>query len=239
MHTRQNVLVLLLMLVVSAPAYAGGKGQPKMHGKTYGEWSAKWWQWVRSIPDPDGHSNPLTSSGKVDCSIGQSGPVFFLAGTTGSAPVVRECTVPAGKKLLVSPLNFMFFNEPTDPPPPLTVAEKRELLESIFNDTIPGPLNSRACHLAVTVDGVSIVSAAVPIARTQSPAFRIEIGEHDVFGSTAGTVDEAAVSDGFWVLLRLPRGQHTLHVQGALCDENTNKPLTGFQQDYTYHLRVQ
>ena len=233
-----DVLVFLLLLVAVAPANAGGKEQPTIHGKTYGEWSAKWWQWIRSIPDPDGSSHPLTNSGQVDCSIGQSGPVFFLAGTIGSAPVVRECTVPKGKELFLSPLNFMFHNEPADPP--LTEAEKRQLLDSVIDDhdSILDPFNGRACNLAVTVNGVSMVFSAVTIARTQSPAFRIEIGEHDVFGGTAGTVDEAAVSDGFWVMLRLPKGQHTLHVQGALCTLDTNEPLAGFQQDYTYHLLV-
>jgi hypothetical protein len=233
-----DVLVFFLMLTAAVTADAGGKGQLTIHGKTYGEWSAKWWQWIRSIPDPDGQSHPLTNSGEVDCSIGQSGPVFFLAGTTGSTPVVRECTVPKGKELFFSPLNFMFHNEPADPP--LTEAEKRELLDSVIDDhdNILDPFNGRACHLAVTVDGVSTVFSAVTVARTQSPAFRIAIGAHDVFGGTAGTVDEAAVSDGFWVTLRLPKGQHTLQVQGALCDLSTHEPLAGFQQDYTYHLLV-
>ena len=86
--TPQSAVSLVLMLLLAiAPAYADDKGQPKIHGKTYGEWSAQWWQWVRSIPDPDGHSNPLTSSEQVDCTIGQAGSVWFLAGTTGGAPV--------------------------------------------------------------------------------------------------------------------------------------------------------
>jgi len=232
----QHFLVLMLLAAI-APTYADDNGQPKIHGKTYGEWSAKWWQWLRSIP---AQSNPLLDSGQVDCRIRQSGPVVFLAGTTGGDPVVRECTVPNGKELFFSPMNFMFYNDPADPPPPLTEAEKRETLDGVLTDT-DGASDvfggSRACNLTTSVDGVPTVFSAIATARTQSPAFRIEIGDDDVFGGTAGTVDEAAVSDGFWVMLRLPKGKHTLHVQGALCDLN-NQPIAGFQQDYTYTLHV-
>jgi hypothetical protein len=231
----------LTMLLAMASTYADSSGQPTFHGKTYGEWSAKWWQWIRSIPDLPGQPNPLRSTGRIDCSIGQAGPVFFLAGTTGGDPVERTCKrpVPAGKALFLSPLNFLFYNDLNDPPPPVTEAEKRDLLDSIISDSRPGPFNSRACNIVITVDGVSTVFSALTTARTQSPAFRLAIGEHDVFGGTAGSVDRSAVSDGFWVMLRLPKGRHTLHVQGALCDIDTNEPLGAFQQDYTYHLRVE
>ena len=238
------LLVVLWLLAATAPSYAD-TGQPQIHGKTYGEWSAQWWKWVRSIPDPDGQSHPITSSGAVDCSIGQAGPVWFLAGTPGGAPVVRECTVPKGKELFFPLLSLIFYNDPADPPPPSTEAQKREVLESVLSDRIPGPFNSRVCHLVSTVarghstlDGASTLFSAVATARTQSPAFRLEIGPQDVFGGTAGAIDRAAVSDGVWVMLRLPKGKHTLHFQGALCDFTTHEPLAGTQQDVTYRLLV-
>jgi hypothetical protein len=231
-----NLLIVVLWLLAATTQSYADTGQPQIHGKTYGEWSAQWWKWVRSIPDPDGQSNPITSSGAVDCSIAQAGPVWFLAGTLGGAPVVRECTVPKGKELLFPLLTLIFYNAPADAP--ATEAEKREVLESILSDTIPGPFNSRVCHLASTVDGASTLFSAVATTRTQSPAFRLEIGPQDVFGGTAGTVDKAAVSDGVWVMLRLPSGEHTLRFTGALCDFTTHEPLDGTQQDVTYHLLV-
>jgi hypothetical protein len=228
----------LLSFVMMSPTFADSSGQPTFHGRTYGEWSVRWWRWLWSIPDLPEKPNPLKSSGTVDCTIGQSGPVIFLAGTTGEGPVKRSCTVPADKALFFSPLNYIYHNDPTDPPPPLTAAEKRELLDSILSDSIPGPFNSRPCHLTVTVNGVPIALSGVAMARTQSPAFRIKIGEHNVAGWTAGAVDKEAVSDGFWVMLQLPKGKHTLHVQGEECDFDTHEPLSG-RQDYTYRLRVE
>ncbi|MGZ8137169.1 MAG: hypothetical protein ACXW1W_10530 [Methylococcaceae bacterium] len=233
-HGLIEFLLVLMLLGAITPSYAGDR-QPKIHGKTYGEWSAKWWQWLRSIP---AQSNPLLGSGLVDCSIGQSGPVVFLAGTTGIDSVDRECSVPKEKELFFSPFNFMFYNEPEET---FSKAEKRKILDGILSDTdgaddVFG--GSHTCNLATTVDDVPIIFSAITTARTQSPAFRIEIVDDDIFGGTAGTVDNSAISDGVWVMLSLPKGKHTLHVQGALCDLS-NQPLNGFQQDYTYRLRVE
>jgi hypothetical protein len=55
-------------------------------GNTYGEWSARWWQRLVSIPAA---SNPSLASGAVDCTLGQSGPVWFLAGTFGDKAYTR------------------------------------------------------------------------------------------------------------------------------------------------------
>jgi hypothetical protein len=48
----------------------------KPYGMTYGEWSAKWYQWQYSLP-VDQH--PLFDT--ADCSEGQTGKVWFLGGT--------------------------------------------------------------------------------------------------------------------------------------------------------------
>jgi len=45
------------------------------YGRTYGDWMAAWDQWALSIPVAN---HPLFDNG--DCSVGQSGPVWFLGG---------------------------------------------------------------------------------------------------------------------------------------------------------------
>src|SRR5713101_7010641 len=61
------------------------------YGLSYGEWGARWWSWAYSFPLAQ---FPPLQSGDVDCGAGQSGPVWFLAGTAGQGPVTRSCTVP-------------------------------------------------------------------------------------------------------------------------------------------------
>src|SRR5262249_39140054 len=65
-------------------------------GNTYGEWSARWVQWLFSIPED---KNPALDSTGANCDVGQTGQVWFLAGTFGD-PAVRKCTIPSGQDLL-------------------------------------------------------------------------------------------------------------------------------------------
>jgi hypothetical protein len=61
---------------------------------TYSEWSAKWWQWVFSMPPKTNlqlsgvteYPQPVT----VDCSQNQSGQVWFLAANFGGF-AIRNC----------------------------------------------------------------------------------------------------------------------------------------------------
>ncbi len=212
------LLLVLMVLGAGAPVYAiSDEGQPTRHGLTYGEWSARWWQWVISIPN---QRNPIKAEGQLNCRIWPSGPVFFLAGSAPplTPPVVRECTVPQGKEIFYPLLNISFFNDPADPPPfPFTLAEKQRLLDRLFSD-VPDPVlfgfNAGACNLFSTVDGRSTVRDAIAIARTQSPPFRYEVINNSVFPGTPGTVDNQAISDGFWVIAAPSQGQPYASLRG-------------------------
>src|SRR6185295_11156121 len=75
-------------------------GGSTVAGKTIGEWTADWWNWAGAsnvIGDPDGSA----------ANNNQSGPVFFVAGTSGGAPVTRTFTVPAGKNVLFPLANWI------------------------------------------------------------------------------------------------------------------------------------
>jgi hypothetical protein len=50
------------------------------YGNTWGEWSARWVQWALSIPAA---TNPILDPDGENCELGQSGSVWFLAGTGG------------------------------------------------------------------------------------------------------------------------------------------------------------
>src|SRR5947208_888904 len=50
----------------------------RAYGLSYAEWGAQWWRWAYSFPVAQ---FPPLQSGEGDCSLGQSGSVWFLAGT--------------------------------------------------------------------------------------------------------------------------------------------------------------
>ena len=63
----------------------------KPHGNSYAEWSARWWQWLVSIPAA---TNPNLDATGANCDKGQSGSVWSLAGTFGDKAYTRSCTIP-------------------------------------------------------------------------------------------------------------------------------------------------
>jgi hypothetical protein len=209
--TRRLALVLLaggMLLTLLAPSAAASSFtivQPteKYAGKTYGQWSAAWWQWAANISEPN---SPVTDDTGADCAVNQKGSVWFLAGTTGGS-ATRSCTVPADKAILVPIINgecsTVEGNGTTD-------AELRACARDLID---------HVTQTSASVDGTAIDLGPVSQGRFrfQSPLFTITFAPNNGFypdGSVAGTGQ--AVADGFWLLIRpLPKGQHTIDFQGT------------------------
>ena len=98
-------------------------------GHSYGEWSARWWQWSYSLPTTH---HPLFDT--AGCEAGQTGKVWFLGGTftliqQGNEVVgvaERTCDVPAGKALFFPLLNAEWDNVCPPLDPPLSVPALRQ-----------------------------------------------------------------------------------------------------------------
>src|SRR6186713_982775 len=67
------------------------------HGKTYGEWSAAFWQYALAQP-VEGHL--FLDTPEFDFSSGQSGDVWFVGAPDG--PLTRTVTLPTGKALFLT-----------------------------------------------------------------------------------------------------------------------------------------
>jgi hypothetical protein len=191
----------------------------KPYNLTYGEWSAKWWQWVLSLPQD---INPLLDNTGEDCAQMQSGPVWFLAGTTGGS-VERTCTIPEGNAILFPVLNFVNIRTlPTETEQDLRVVPKDQA--------------DKATILEASVDGVSLQD--LQNYRAQSPAlFNVTFPENNIFGIPQGSSE--AVADGYWVMLQpLPAGQHTIQFRGAYVDVTGTGGAGNIVTETTYHLTI-
>jgi hypothetical protein len=173
--------------------------------------TGEWWQWIARL-----ENGPISETGDVDCSTGQTGDTWFLAGTQGNASVVRNCAVPATKTFLAPVYVAAWDNAVGEN---LTVEEKFKVLEDIYSDQVPGDLNSELCGLESSIDGV-----AVPTVHVLSPPFQLRL-------------DPEAVSDGYWFAFQVLAGQHQIHFVGKLCDFGTRNVQS--QVDVTYNLTVQ
>ncbi|MBW8758301.1 MAG: hypothetical protein JF586_11885 [Burkholderiales bacterium] len=109
---RTTACAVLAMLVLSAGAADPAATPPSPAGKpvtaidpdelvfdrTQSEWSQAYLQWVAAFPRG---SSPVSDATGALCAAKQSGEVWFLASSDGTAPVERQCVVPAGKTLFV------------------------------------------------------------------------------------------------------------------------------------------
>src|SRR5262245_28763205 len=71
-------------------------------GLSYGEWSARWWQWFWANLTP---SSPVLDDTGANALVGQSGQVWFLAWHLTNPATVRNITIPTGKALLFPATN--------------------------------------------------------------------------------------------------------------------------------------
>jgi hypothetical protein len=198
-------------------------------GHSYGEWSARWWQWSYSLPTT---RHPLFDTAR--CDAGQSGKVWFLGGTftliqQGNEVVgvaERTCHVPAGKALFFPLLNAEWDNVCPPLDPPLSVPQLRQAAAAAL---------AGATGLTATIDGHEV--ADVDDFRVRSPRFAVTIPAANVWRSFGPPCDTIAagryapiVADGWYLLVRpLSHGKHTLHFTGG---------IPGFRLDITYHLNI-
>jgi hypothetical protein len=191
----------------------------KPYGLTYGEWTAKWWQWAFSMPEA---VNPTIDDTGRNCANNQTGPVWFLAGTGGGA-VTRECTIPSDKGILIPIINVVC-DSATDPALD-TEAELRACAKA-DQDTVIGK--------EIIVDGLNVGN--LDGYRFQSQLFNLTFPENNIAGVAPQTAK--AVSDGFWILLEpLSPGSHEVHFKGLLGDP-TATGITNFALDVRYLLTV-
>ena len=172
-------------------------------GNPYGEWTARWWQWLLSIPAT---TNPNLASGSVDCTLGQTGQVWFLAGLFAGVPplppVTRSCTIPGGKDLLLSPRNALFGEGVGDCTGPSDC--NPTLLRELALENVDSPTQE------VRVDHVAVKN--LDQYRVTSPVFNVFFPQGAVLGLEPGA-HGPVVSDGFWLLLTpLSQGTHTIQV---------------------------
>ena len=224
---RIQVLACALLIGLIAPVGRCDAGNPNpgvlppdsaAYGLEYGEWGAVWWNWAFSSPLAD---NPLVDTTGENCHTNQMGKVWFLAGFLDvfgeGGPVVRECTIPAGKALFFPIVNSVWVGFPGD---------TEEDLRAGANATIDG-----VSELEVVIDGEPL--ADLWKYRAESPAFPLELPEGAILDQLIGLSGtfEPSVTDGYWIMTKpLTPGEHEIYFRAVNGD---------FEVEVTYHLTVQ
>jgi hypothetical protein len=236
--------------------------QSKPYGKSYAEWSAKFWKWAYSLP---GTNHPLFDTTGEFVAAGQSGKVWFLGGTysttatqlpQGGTQVIgeatRTATIPVGKALFFPILNSQNDNFQVDgnnnqiAPFTYTEQELRQFAAFGFD-------NGYVRNLVCTIDGRQVnglQNANTTRYRVQSPLFQYTVPQTDNiyeaqgFHISGAVPPPGAVSDGVYLMVApLSVGKHTIAFSGDYFvpgDAAANPPTQDFlfSLDIKYNLTV-
>ena len=189
-RTFAGALLLVAAHALAQPAPPLLPPGKAMAGASQEEWSKRWWRWALAFDEDE---SPVGDPDGRFCALGQSGPVWFLAGTYGTARTIRHCRVPAGKTLFFPLINYITL-EPDD------------------EDESCGSLKRRAARLTpattalvLEVNGKRFNGLA---SHRQATRRCFHVFEDD---------ETLAAGNGFYVALGpLKRGRYTLNFGGIL-----------------------
>ena len=202
------------------------------YGKSYGEWSAKWWQWAFQQKTFDNCPN-------------ESGPIWFLA-----APTQSKCIVPANTAIMFPTFNTEWSVVEADVQGNQTPGQTC-LVPTHPNGTSYAALlactkaqANNATHsgamLEADLDGKNLQSLTDYRAHSTPPPFKFTAISGNLFGVPPG--DSHSVADGFWIILKpLSPGMHVLHFAATVYFPKVNPPATPFKftTEANYCLIVQ
>lgn len=201
---------------VSYAAVEALPAEAKVEGRGYPELAEAWWRWA--FQEPDG-MRPSQDPTGAQCHEGQTGDVWFLAGTLGTGPVERLCRVPEGRRIFL----------------PVIV---------ILEYSVPG--RRRDCTaLRAAAEAFASRMVVKRLELNGEPLVPVRSAPQDCFDAFADAqYDELrpgiyapAYTDGLWLLLPpLPPGRHRLVVDARQATDVSVR--SRFDQQFSYVLEV-
>jgi hypothetical protein len=201
--------ILPLAGVLSARADGGEDGEIRIfppdstpYGRSYGEWAAEFWQWAFPLP-VEGHPFlPSPADPYFDYSYAQSGKVWFWSAPDG--PLTRIVTMPAEKAmfLTIRDVDCSSLEAPDSGFFGVTEEEQRACAKFWADHIV---------DVFCVIDGVAV--ADLQAYRVTTPQFKFKAPTPWIFGEVGGK--GTAVGDGYFLMLELPKGAHTIHYGGT------------------------
>lgn len=213
------VAVILLLTAFSIASSRGNKNpgilppNSQVQGLSYGEWSARWWQYVLSIPSPE---NPLVGATGNNCVFQRKGNVGLVAvDPTLVEPI--QCEVPSGMLLY---LDILSVECSTVEEPPFYGGNEEELRACATGFTIT--------DLQASIDGVEVENLDQYI--HTSPLFEFTLPEDNILYTDVLT-GESVSKSAHLILAPLRPGDHTIHLHASI-------PELEFTVDMNFDLTV-
>jgi len=162
----------LALLTVTTAAAKVPPPQANLGGANLSDWAKRFFVFDASVPVVDG-SHPALDEGVVDCSLGQSGKVWFLETAPGIVgEFERRCSIPSGTGLYM-PV-FQWFCAPELDG--IEIADCLVDADGAFEDI----------DLGLTVDGHAYDDAALDAYRAEVEEFELPLVEDSYWEFVTG-----------------------------------------------------
>jgi len=211
----------MLLLAFAGGAQAGSLVAPAteaVDGLSQAQLVERWWQWADRVPPG---VRPYQDPTGALCGLNQSGRVWFLAGTDGTADVTRHCIVPADTALFFPVIAMLSSAEPGK-----AASCTQAVARAAAN-------NAHLAQADVRVDGELVPQ--VMQHRIATPRC-FDAYPQAPYLSNAKVYYPAA-SDGYWLLLHpLAPGKHRIEVHARYA--NPGSDLGDLEQVFEYELQV-
>ncbi len=182
------------------------------YGASYGEWVARWWQWMGPFP---AETSPGFDQTGEDAARGQSGRVWFLADCHPfllgpGETLTRTCSIPEGKALFFPVCMLPCITIPgVDFPiedPPIDPVEWFSENEDAIREQVASNMEG-VSEMFCEIDGASVPD--LERYYVESPMFAMHADE--AVGVPTGDY-AACIGDGIYLMLApLSVGPHTIH----------------------------
>jgi len=196
----------------------------KPFGKSLSQWTEAWWQYVMQFDCAEIPTNDASGS---NAAMGQSGPVYFLVGTSGGS-ANRTVTIPKSKGILFPIITYL-----NDYPCPDANFQPRQdqTLEEFLKEGAKTTIDM-VSNLYVTLDGKPITNVYNYRVATNLFYFTGNPDLASCIDPCITGLKQEATSDGYWIMLKpLSKGKHILHFQGGI-------PGYGFEVDVNYTIFI-
>lgn len=200
--------------------------------------TGKWWQWAYSIP---AGQNPLPDLTGEFCDQGQPrNNVWFLAGADTTSEVVRECEVPARKRLFFPILNVVCLELDGDDQFPFPFIENPEDYSEGLEgcaEWVTDNMDPDTFSLTIANDEGEVLDLTYAIQEVKdSRAVKLHFPDDNIRGYEPPIEPNPSRgwANGYWAYLDVPPGEYTLNFTGGF-----DPDFAPFALDITYNLDIE
>lgn len=186
----------------------------------------KWWKWAYSI-NTETDINPFSEFNQEGCNAGlqESGKFLFLIGSADLPQI--NCDINQKAKILFPILNVLCNSLDSPPFFGSNEEEQRECSEEIMD---------KAFDLELKINGYPVEDPEKYRLGSPEGGLDFTAVENNPFLTPSG--DGTGVSDGFWILLQLPKGEHKISFKGSVDLSDIFGQDLIFTAGATYNLNV-